>query len=371
MRVSSKAIKTLVTLALALFVWSCASYLKYGDEDRLASDSEFEKQVEIKDIPAPPAQETPAPPPASQEVKTPTPQAPSKPEVKVESQKVEPSKVEAKPPAKTPVKKGKKGVKKDEMLEPEKRQPEIEDSENFVGRRPAKDPFRVGERVTLAVRYFKVAAGYMTMETRPFKEVNGRKSYHYYISVKSSSVFNMFYAVDDWAETFVDFETLTPSSFSIDAKETGQLRNHKMYIDAKTNKAKMWEKKYTKKKGHQEKKLEWMTKPFSQNVLSAAYYLRNFTLTPGKKLQFYVADEGKNILFRGEVLRRERISTKVGELDTVVVRPQFEIDGVFKQTGENLLWLTDDDRKLIVRIESKIKIGTLVCDLESIELGQN
>jgi Protein of unknown function (DUF3108) len=99
------------------------------------------------------------------------------------------------------------------------------------------------------------------------------------------------------------------------------------------------------------------------------YYLRAFVLTPGKKLEFRVADAGKNYVFKGEVLRREKINTEVGSLNTVVVRPTFQVDDKFKQTGETLIWLTDDDRKYIVRIESKVKIGTIVGKLKSIDPG--
>jgi hypothetical protein len=53
----------------------------------------------------------------------------------------------------------------------------------------------------------------------------------------------------------------------------------------------------------------------------------------------------------------------------VVVKPEFEVDGVFKPVGDIFFWLTDDDRKLIVRIESEIKIGTLVMEATQVERG--
>ncbi len=117
------------------------------------------------------------------------------------------------------------------------------------------------------------------------------------------------------------------------------------------------------------KKIDWEIKPFSQNVISAIFYLRTFQLVPGKKLAFHVADEGKNIIFNGTVLRKEELDTDVGKLKTVVVKPEFEVDGVFKPVGDILVWLTDDERKLVVRIESKIKIGTIVGKVKSIEPG--
>ena len=72
------------------------------------------------------------------------------------------------------------------------------------------------------------------------------------------------------------------------------------------------------------------------------------------------------MVVKGHVLRRETITTDIGELKTVVVKPEVQIDGIFKPMGEVLFWLTDDDRKFVVRIESKIKIGTIVGSLKEI-----
>ncbi|RYZ63366.1 MAG: DUF3108 domain-containing protein, partial [Proteobacteria bacterium] len=93
--------------------------------------------------------------------------------------------------------------------------PVAANSEAASGRRPAIDPFRAGEKVTLEVSYFSVVAGDMTIETRGFAEVNGRKSYRFAGVAHSTSVFAMFYAIDDWFETFVDYETLVPQSYSL------------------------------------------------------------------------------------------------------------------------------------------------------------
>ena len=44
-------------------------------------------------------------------------------------------------------------------------------------------------------------------------------------------MFSRFYSVDDWAETLVDFETLVPSVFTLQVKESAQLKNAKGYFD--------------------------------------------------------------------------------------------------------------------------------------------
>jgi hypothetical protein len=250
------------------------------------------------------------------------------------------------------------------------REPSIEDSEGFEGRRPKVDPYRIGEKVTLEVSYFNVVAGDLTLEVSPFVQVNGRKSYSFIGRVKSTSVFAMFYAVDDWFETYVDYETLVPYSYALHVKESKQLRETRSVFDWSQKKAKHWDKKINAQKKIEEKRFEWEIPHFSQNIFTAVYYLRNFKLTPGKKLTFHVAHENENLVVTGEVLRREKLTTPAGVFNTVVIKPKIELNGSFKPVGDIFLWLTDDDRKFPVKIESQIKIGKIVGVAKSIEQGR-
>ncbi len=250
------------------------------------------------------------------------------------------------------------------------RQPDIEDTLGFEGRRPLKDPFRVGEKVTLDITYFNIVAGTMEIMVKPMVEVNGQKAYHFELHAETNSFFNRVYGVNDTATTYVSYEELIPLSLSITLKESKQLAEARTYVDWKTLKASYWQKRVTKEHGEQSKKIDWQVLPFSQNVISAVYYLRTFSYREEKPMAFRVADEGKNIVFSGEFVRRERLRTAAGEFDTIVMKPKVTVDGAFAPVGDILFWLTDDERKFIVRIESKIKIGTLVAKIKSIDKGQ-
>jgi len=256
-------------------------------------------------------------------------------------------------------------------LSPLKHLPEIEDSSGFSGRRPINDPFRVGESVVHEVTYFKVKAGEFEMKVAAPKMVNGRKSYSFVMSLRSASMFSTFYSVDDSAETLVDFEELIPRVFSLHVKESGQLREGQSYFDHNSLRATHWEKKYTEKNGNEEKKQEWDILPYSQNVFSAIYYLRTFKWEIGKEYSFRIADDKDNIMFRGKALRKEKLSTPLGEFNTIVMKPEVSVKGIFKPMGDIFFWLSDDDRKYILRMELNIKIGTLVSEVIRIIPGQN
>ena len=204
---------------------------------------------------------------------------------------------------------------------------------------------------------------------KPFVEVNGEKAYDFEVHALSNSFFARIYSVDDRAITYVSYKDLIPFNLAITLTESKQLAETRTLFDWDKLEAHYWKKRVTKEHGEEEEKKDWAIKAFSQNVISAAYYLRTFKMEVGKKLAIRVVDEGKNIVFTGEVLRREEIETEAGKFKTIVIRPQLEVDGVFTQVGEMLVWLTDDDRKFMVRAETKIRIGSLVAKAKEIVPG--
>ncbi len=341
----SQLLKNLVLVVFLFSMGACSTkkILEVENADQQLKMDQYERNLKLKITESGPTE--------LKVVQIKAPEKSTLPEI------MRPKKESAKPEAKKVVPKPTKIAK---------HLPELEGSVGFNGRRPIVDPFVVGERVRLKLSYFNVVAGYMDVEVLPFVEVNGRKSYHLQITGKSNSFFSNIYSVDDKAETFLDYETMTPYNMSISVKETKQLREIRSYFDWKKKKCFYWEKKITKKSGLEERNFNWDIMPYSQNVFSAVFYMRTFTLIPGQTISFRVADEKKNMVVKGHVLKRETLTTALGEIKTIKMKPEIEIEGIFKPIGEVYFWMTDDDRKLIVRIESKIKIGTIVASLDEL-----
>ncbi len=249
------------------------------------------------------------------------------------------------------------------------RLPEFESNVGFPtgSRRPFLDPFQVNEKVVLEVSYFKAVAGELGMEVKPFMQVNGRKSYRFLTTLRTTGFFENLYTINDWADTLVDYDTLVPSVYNLNVNEKSQIKQGKGFFDPVTLEARYHEKRYTEKNGNEEKNQKWTMLAYSQNVYSAAFYMRIFDYEVGKEYSFNVAHDDKNILFKGKCLRKEKLETSAGVFNTLVVQPKFEIGGVFKPMGDIFFWLTDDDRKFIVKIEADIRIGTLVAEAISVE----
>lgn len=358
-----------IGIAVLIIICGCASVIHYENVRKLESNEEYDGKLQVKQLtplPNPSASVSPSAS-ASAAAGSPSPLVP--PVAAATSKKLPEKKISGK---KAKKQSAKKPLKVKGMLvkeEPGPRQPDLEDSAGFAGRRPIKDPFRVGEEVDLAITYLRMTAGHLKIKVMPFVEVNGEKAYHFQIRAKTNEFFSKFYATDDYADTYLNYQTLLPYNMETHVRESKQLKEIRSFIDHDKLKADYWEKKVTKEHGEESKKLQWDILPYTQNVISAAFYARVFQMIPGQTFKFRLTDEGKNMVFRGHVLRKEKLSTAIGEFNTIVIKPDFEIEGVFKPVGEIYMWLTDDDRRMIIRIESAIRIGTLVGKLHSITPG--
>lgn len=253
-----------------------------------------------------------------------------------------------------------------------RRQPDIENSDGFVGnsRRPPEDPFRVGEIVKHDVSYLGASAGTLTLKVGPFAVVNGRKSYNFNIDLKSNSFFTRIFAVDDQVQTFVDYENLVPHVFKLNIRDSGQVKEAQAYFDNESLRADYWEHRYTEKHGHEEKKMSWTMLPYSQNAFSSIFYMRVFKFTDGKEYSFRVADDEKNVLFKAKVVGREKLKTAAGTYSAVKIKAEVYSRGNLAKASDFFMWLSDDDRKYLLRIEVKLPIGSLVSEAIEIQPGR-
>ena len=91
--------------------------------------------------------------------------------------------------------------------------------------------------------------------------------------------------------------------------------------------------------------------------VSFLFLARLLPLEVGQRYEFdrYFKDEGNPVVI--EVLRREEIRVPAGTFQTIVVRPIIQTGGAFGDGGEAELYLTDDDRRAIVRLKVGMAVG--------------
>ncbi len=99
--------------------------------------------------------------------------------------------------------------------------------------------------------------------------------------------------------------------------------------------------------------------------LSAFFYVRFKPFETGKSIFVTVFDSKKIWDVEVQVLRKERIELQGRELDTIVIKPLMQSEGIFYRKGDILIWLTDDSLRRPVMLKTKVLIGSVVATLEN------
>lgn len=99
--------------------------------------------------------------------------------------------------------------------------------------------------------------------------------------------------------------------------------------------------------------------PITFDSLSCFYYARLHRLEPGTTFYIDIFDGKKLHNTEVRVLRRETLTTDLGTFRTIVIMPVLKTKGIFSKEGDVYIWLTDDDRRIPLKMRSKVKIGSI------------
>ena len=104
------------------------------------------------------------------------------------------------------------------------------------------------------------------------------------------------------------------------------------------------------------------------DTLSGIYFLRNRQLQVGKTETLHIFDSESYADVPVEILRRETVRLpNFTTVDTLVVQPLQKSAGIFRRTGDILIWMTDDVNKVPVKIVTSVALGTVTVELVSAE----
>jgi hypothetical protein len=101
----------------------------------------------------------------------------------------------------------------------------------------------------------------------------------------------------------------------------------------------------------------------TMDALTCFYHVRFLPLEPGKPVYARIFDNRKYYRLEVQVLNRAQITTSLGTFNTILIKPILRTEGLFQRKGDVLIWLTDDERRLPVLLETKVKIGSIKATL--------
>lgn len=217
----------------------------------------------------------------------------------------------------------------------------------------AKVPFGAGERMEYEVRFGSIRVGSAHMEVVALDNLRGRPAWHTAFWVQGG---NFLYRVNDVYESWMDAETLSSLRFVQELEEGGREieRRFEIYPERAVF-------VQTSKKPLKEEKS--VSQPLDDG--SFLYFLRTIPLEVGQTYDFdrYFRPDRNPVRIR--VLRRERIKVPAGTFNAIVVQPVIKTKGIFSENGHAEIWLSDDDRRIMLQLKSKLSFGSLNLYLKS------
>ncbi|NUN07727.1 MAG: DUF3108 domain-containing protein [Ignavibacteriaceae bacterium] len=224
-------------------------------------------------------------------------------------------------------------------------------------RKMPNNAFRAGEKLTFDVKYGFVTAGVAVMSIPRIRKISGRDAYHINFEVNSVESFDWMYRVRDRYETFMDVEGLFPWRFEQHIREGKYSRDFSAFFDQRKGKARTSEGQYDIPK-------------YVHDIVSAFYYARTVDYSKMKTgdkihLQNFYKDRVYDLDVK--YLGKERVKVAAGTFDCVIVEPLVLEGGLFKSEGNIIIWLTDDDLKVPVKVKTKVVVGSIDAELTAYE----
>jgi uncharacterized protein DUF3108 len=221
-------------------------------------------------------------------------------------------------------------------------------------------PFGPGERVQMRITYAGLLAGRASLAVEPGRE---GATFRFVSAAKSEGFFAWLFRfrVDD--RTVAEWDTVTACSLGIEKhlNEGSAVRDQVVRIDPATGRVLVEDRKVAQH--------DFSLEPCVLDVLSAFFVTRVRGVSEKEPLRLPVFDNGKSLVLEVRFQGRERLDLPepLGRnVPTVVVEPLLaEGTGLFVKKGRLTIWLTDDERRVPVRLRSKVALGSISADLES------
>ncbi|MBF0188388.1 MAG: DUF3108 domain-containing protein [Magnetococcales bacterium] len=217
-----------------------------------------------------------------------------------------------------------------------------------------------GERLTYSIRWGVMPAGAAVMNFLPY---DGPGAYTIQAHVESIGMVAMMHPVDDHLKTigYRQGGRLFSTMFKKDQRERNRITRYRFERN----------RKQVVRRVDKKKPLTISNIPYEiSDPFSTFYTLRSHPeFKEGETITIPYLDGEKTYKAIIKVGKEERLYTPMGYRDVFAVYPTLESSDKFKEHGKLVIWLSKDERRLPVKVEAHVSIGTLAADLVEYEDG--
>ncbi len=214
--------------------------------------------------------------------------------------------------------------------------------------------FPVGERMEYSVAWEGIRLGAGSLSVEAIDTIQDRPVYRVALEMAGGPPF---YRVQDRIVSWIQPVPFASLQFAQKQKEGNYRRDRKIVLDAES----LTYTRYDLKDGEYVRNRDEADVPIPSGALDEISYLYLARLLPlevGQRYEFerYFKEDGNPATV--EVLRREEIRVPAGRFKTIVLRPEIATDGMFGEGGEAEVYVTDDERRIPVRLKTSLSVGS-------------
>ncbi|MFC1516419.1 DUF3108 domain-containing protein [Thermodesulfobacteriota bacterium] len=221
-------------------------------------------------------------------------------------------------------------------------------------------PFSPGEKLTYQLNWGFIPAGEAALEVLPMETIDGKPVYHFVATAKSNAFVDVFYTVRDRVDAYVDTDVTHTVFFKKKQREGKTRRDVVVNFD--------WGKMEAQYSNFNQKIKPISILPGTLDPLSAFFHVRLRDLKPNQKIERPVTDGKKCVVGIARVIKKEKMKLLGKTYDTYVLEPELKhIGGIFEKSKDAKirLWVTADERRILLKVKSKVKIGSFTGELIS------
>lgn len=224
--------------------------------------------------------------------------------------------------------------------------------ENAAPSGAAPVPFLVGEHLTYDVRFGAIKVGTARMRVIGIEPIRDQPAWHVLFTLSGGT---FFYKVDDVYESWMDVRTLNSLRYvqRFDQGSREGVRQYEIFPERS-----VFQEVFKKNRI-----MPSVADPLDDG--SFLFFIRTVPLEVGQTYQFnrYFKPDRNPVTIR--VLRRERVRVPAGTFNAIVIQPIIKTSGIFSEGGAAEIWLSDDDKRMMLQMKSRLSFGSLNLFLRS------
>jgi hypothetical protein len=211
-------------------------------------------------------------------------------------------------------------------------------------------PFRVGEKLTYQIFWGPFVVGRATLEVTAVEKVDSFDCYHLIAKAKTSGLAEWLFPVDSTAESWLDCRELFTRKYRQKRSEGKHVVNDETRYDYEHKEA------ITKNTKGKEKRLP-LEQPV-QDVVSSMYFVRAQELMLDAEQTFVLNASATNYVVTIRPDQRKQLWVRpVGDVQALRIEPSPTLKIIAANKGRMWIWITDDERRLPLLVNSELRWG--------------